>query len=105
MLAEHDIQPRLSRGPLAPATLARVTLDPAVAIVMLLASVAAFRQPFDSHYLVLMIVAFSLTFPGTAPRDMTVAGLARDIFASWLVVVLLLLLLGWATQSLERKQS
>ncbi len=102
MLAEHDIQPRLSRSPLAPATLARVTLDPAVAIVMLLASVAAFSQPFDSHYLVLMIVAFSLTFPGTAPRDATVAGLARDIFASWFVVVLLLLLLGWATQSLER---
>jgi putative colanic acid biosynthesis UDP-glucose lipid carrier transferase len=102
LLAEHDIQPRLSRGPLASATLARVTLDPAVAIVMLLASVAAFSQPFDSHYLVLMIVAFSLTFPGTAPRDATVAGLARDIFASWFVVVLLLLLLGWATQSLER---
>jgi putative colanic acid biosysnthesis UDP-glucose lipid carrier transferase len=102
LLAEHDIQPRLSRSPLAPATLARVALDPAVAIVTLLASVAAFSQPFDSHYLVLMIVAFSLTFPGTAPRDATVAGLARDIFASWLVVVLLLLLLGWATQSLER---
>jgi len=102
LLAEHDIQPRLSRSALAPATLARVTLDPAVAIVMLLASVAAFSQPFDSHYLVLMIVAFSLTFPGTAPRDATVAGLARDIFASWFVVVLLLLLLGWATQSLER---
>ena len=101
MLAD-DIQPRLARSPLAPATLARVTLDPAVAIVTLLASVAAFSQPFDSHYLVLMIVAFSLTFPGTAPRDATVAGLARDIFASWVVVVLLLLLLGWATQSLER---
>jgi putative colanic acid biosynthesis UDP-glucose lipid carrier transferase len=102
LLAEHDIQPRLSRSPLAATTLARVTLDPAVAILMLLASVAAFSQPFDSHYLVLMIVAFSLTFPGTAPRGATVAGLARDIFASWLVVVMLLLLLGWATQSLER---
>ena len=102
MLAQHDIQPRLTRSPLASATLARVTLDPAVAIATLLVCVSAFSQPFDSHYLILMIVAFSLTFPGTAPRGATIAGLARDIFASWLVVVLLLLLLGWATQSLER---
>jgi putative colanic acid biosysnthesis UDP-glucose lipid carrier transferase len=100
--AEHDIHPRLARGPLAPATLARVTLDPVVAIATLLLCVSAFRQPFESHYLILMIVAFSLTFPGTAPRGATIAGLARDIFASWLVVVLLLLLLGWATQSLDR---
>jgi putative colanic acid biosynthesis UDP-glucose lipid carrier transferase len=102
LLAEHDLQPRLTRGPLAPATLARVALDPAVAIATLLLCVSAFSQPFDSHYLILMVVAFSLTFPGTAPRETTIGGLARDILASWLVVVLLLLLLGWATQSLER---
>jgi putative colanic acid biosynthesis UDP-glucose lipid carrier transferase len=101
-LAQHDLHPRLSRGVLAPATLARIALDPTVAIAMLLLCVSLFSQPFDRHYLVLMIVAFSLTFPGNAPRGATVAGLARDILASWLVVLLLLLLLGWATQTLDQ---
>jgi putative colanic acid biosynthesis UDP-glucose lipid carrier transferase len=102
LLAEHDIHPRISRGPLASSTLARIALDPVVTIAMLLLSVAVFSQPFDRHYLVLMIVAFSLTFPGNAPRGASIASLARDILASWLVVVLLLLLLGWATQTLTQ---
>ena len=101
MLAD-DIQPRLSRGPLAPATLARIALDPVVAIAMLLLSVSVFSQPFDRHYLILMIVAFSLTFPGVSPRSANVGDLARHILGTWVVVVLLLLLLGWATQSLDQ---
>jgi putative colanic acid biosynthesis UDP-glucose lipid carrier transferase len=96
------MQPRLSRGPLASSTLARIALDPAVAIGMLLLSVSLFSQPFDRHYLILMIVAFSLTFPGNAPRGASIGVLARDILASWFVVLLLLLLLGWATQTLNQ---
>jgi putative colanic acid biosynthesis UDP-glucose lipid carrier transferase len=102
LFAEHDAYPRLTRGVLAPATLARIALDPVVAIGMLLVSVSAFSQPFDRDYLILMIVAFSLTFPGTAPRGVTIVGLARDVLSSWVVVLLLLLLLGWATQTLEQ---
>jgi putative colanic acid biosynthesis UDP-glucose lipid carrier transferase len=79
--------------------LARIALDPLVAIGMLLACLYVFREPFEGRYVILMVLVFALTFPGTWPRRAGFAALAADILASWAVVVMLLLLLGWATQT------
>jgi putative colanic acid biosynthesis UDP-glucose lipid carrier transferase len=75
-------------------------LDPAVVIVALLACTAAFDQSFDAPYMILALIVFSLIFPGSSPRRATLPGLAGDVLASWLVVVALLFLLGWATRTL-----
>ena len=81
--------------------LARIALDPVVAIGMLLACLYIFREPFEGRYVILMVLVFALTFPGTWPRQAGFASLAADILSSWAVVVVLLLLLGWATRTAD----
>ena len=101
MLATHHLPSRLLHSQLAPAALVRVALDPLVAIGMLLLSTSAFRVSFDGHYLILVVLVFALTFPGTSPSSVSLSGLARAIFVNWLVIGVLLLMLGWATRTLE----
>lgn len=79
--------------------LARIAIDPLVAIGMLFACLYIFREPFEGRYVILMVLVFALTFPGTWPRRSGFAALAADILSSWTVVIALLLLLGWATQT------
>jgi putative colanic acid biosynthesis UDP-glucose lipid carrier transferase len=100
LLAAHDVQPHLLRSQLTLAALLRIALDPTVAIGTLLAAGLAFGEPLDGHYLTLMVVVFSLTFPGSVPRGTTIRRLAGDVLTGWLVIVALLLLLGWATGTL-----
>jgi putative colanic acid biosysnthesis UDP-glucose lipid carrier transferase len=100
LLAAHDTQRQLVERQLAPVALAQAMLDPAVVIVALLACTAAFDQSFDAPYMILALIVFSLIFPGSTPRRAKFPGLAGDVLASWLVVVALLFLLGWATHTL-----
>src|SRR5690242_4344720 len=100
LLAANDTPRPLVERQLAPVALAQAMLDPAVAIAALLACTAAFDQSFDAPYMILALIVFSLVFPGSAPRSSRLAALAGDILASWLVVVGLLFLLGFATRTL-----
>ena len=102
LLAAHDTRPRLLPSQPAPAALVQVALDPVVTIGMLAISVFAFGEPFESSYLILALLVFSLTFPGSAPEGTSIRRLAGDVLASWTVVVALLLVLGWATRTLGR---
>ena len=101
MLAAHHLPSRLLHSQLAPAALVRVALDPLVAIGMLLLSAFAFGDSFDSHYLILVVLVFALTFPGTSPNSTSLPALARAIIANWLIIGALLLSLGWVTQTLD----
>ena len=61
----------------------------------------AFGGSFDGACLIVALLVFAMTFPGTMARDGARAGeLALDIVTGWAMVVLLLALLGWATQTL-----
>ncbi len=57
-------------------------------------------QAFEGSYLILALIVFSLTFPGTPPKSISLRGLVGDVMSSWFVVVALLLLIGWATRTL-----
>jgi putative colanic acid biosynthesis UDP-glucose lipid carrier transferase len=60
-----------------------------------------FNGRFDGPYLILALLVFSMMFPGSAARDAGTTGeLLRGIVPGWLTVVLLLLLLGWASETL-----
>src|SRR5438876_357282 len=85
---------------LAPAALVQATLDPLVVIGALLLSAFAFGKTFEGPYLILALIVFSLTFPGTPPKGTSLRALAGDVMSSWFVVVALLLLIGWATRTL-----
>ncbi len=101
MPAFHDTQPHLLHSQPGPSALLRATVDPAVAIGTLLISVQWFEGQIDGRYVILALLVFSLTFPGSLARDTESAGgLIRDIVTSWLAIIALLLLLGWASETL-----
>jgi putative colanic acid biosynthesis UDP-glucose lipid carrier transferase len=92
---------RLLRSQPGPGKLARAALDPIVATATLAGAVAAFGGSFDGACLILALLVFAMTFPGNLSRDGAPAGeLALDIAGGWAMVVALLLLLGWTTQTL-----
>jgi putative colanic acid biosynthesis UDP-glucose lipid carrier transferase len=94
--------PPLLRSQPGPGRLARAALDPLVATATLAAAVAAFGGGFDAACLIVALLVFAMTFPGTLAREGGRAGeLALDIVSGWAMVVGLLLLLGWATQTLQ----
>jgi putative colanic acid biosynthesis UDP-glucose lipid carrier transferase len=93
---------RLLRSQPGPGRLARAALDPLVATGTLAAAVAAYGGSFDGACLIVALLVFAMTFPGTMARDGARAGeLALDIATGWAMVVGLLLLLGWATQTIQ----
>ena len=100
MLAAHQSHRLFLDHRLAPAALVQATLDPLVAIAALLLSAFAFGKTFEGPYLILALIVFSLTFPGTPPKGTSLRALASDVMSSWFVVVALLLLIGWATRTL-----
>src|SRR5713226_6170545 len=100
LLAAHPSHRPFLDHRLAPAALVQATLDPLVAIGALLLSAFAFGKTFEGPYLILALIVFSLTFPGTPPKGTSLRALAGDVMSSWLVVVALLLLIGWATRTL-----
>ncbi len=94
-------QPRLLPSQPSPAVLVRAAVDPAVAIGSLLACAFWFDGRFGGSHLILVLLVFSMTFPGNLARDTaSAAALALGIAIEWLAMVALLLLLGWASGTL-----
>ncbi len=102
MLQFQNTQPRLLPSQPGPVTLLRSAVDPAVAIVCMMVSVLWFDGRFGGPYLILALLVFSMTFPGNLARDTASNGeLIRSILAGWAAIIGLLLLLGWASQTLS----
>jgi putative colanic acid biosysnthesis UDP-glucose lipid carrier transferase len=81
--------------------LAHAAVDPAVAIATLGAAVTFFGGRFDGACLILALLVFAMTFPGSLARPSEGAGeLMLDIVTGWAAIVALLLLLGWASRTL-----
>lgn len=101
MIAAEDLQFRQFQTPPGPAVV-RIAIDSAVAIGTLLASLMWFDGRFDGPYLILALLVFSMTFPGTPGREFASSGaLFRVIVTRWLTIIGLLLLLGWTTRTLD----
>ena len=101
MIAAHPRQLKLTQGPLTLAGFVRILLEPAVAMGTLAAAAAWYDVTTTASYLILGLLVFSLTFPGRAPRSSSPGGIARDVLSDWILMVALLLLLGWATHTLD----
>ena len=98
----HDARTPLLQFRLGPADLVRTALDALVAIGTLFACVLAYGGQLDGASLILALLVFAMTFPGRPARDTAGAGaLALDILGDWLAVAALLLLLGWASRTLD----
>ncbi|HEX7052810.1 MAG TPA: undecaprenyl-phosphate glucose phosphotransferase [Burkholderiales bacterium] len=75
-------------------------LDPLVAIGTLAAVTAALGARFDGACLILALLVFAMTFPGSLARERAGPGeLALEVITGWLAVLGLLALLGWASHT------
>ncbi|HEV7913521.1 MAG TPA: undecaprenyl-phosphate glucose phosphotransferase [Albitalea sp.] len=72
-----------------------------MSIATLAAAVSFFGGRFDGACLILALLVFAMTFPGSFARESGSAGeLMLDIVTGWLATVALLLLLGWASRTI-----
>ena len=101
MIAAHTRQLKLTHGPLTLAALLRILTEPAVALGTLAGACAWYGVVSTAPYLILGLLVFSLTFPGRAPRSPSPGGIARDVLNDWILMGALLLMLGWATRTLD----
>ena len=93
-----------------PGPLLQAALDPLVVIGSLAGALSFFGAEFNGACLILALLVFAMTFPGgvtgSGRRDSASAGgppgdLMLDIVTGWVAIVGLLVLLGWATRTIE----
>ena len=89
--------PLAIRRQFSAAGLLRISLDALIAVGALLATAAWFGEPVEGPYLVLALIVFSLTFPGTAYGADSLGALSRDVILNWLVVVVVLFFFGYVS--------
>jgi len=92
--------PRLMRGGGSITTLVKHAVEPVVVVGSLLLIAKAYGESIDQLYVVLSLIAFSLTFPGSWPEG-RYWKMANHILVSWAVIFGLLILLGYATGTLR----
>jgi putative colanic acid biosynthesis UDP-glucose lipid carrier transferase len=98
--AEHGFV--ASAPPLAVSSLIASLLEPVIAISALLVATLAFGEPIDTATRLLAAITLLLLFPGSNRFFDTAWRAAFDIAAAWLTVVSVLLLCGYATNTLHR---
>jgi len=89
-----------------PGPLLQAALDPLVVIGTLAGALSFFGAEFNGACLILALLVFAMTFPGglvkaDARRGEHSGDLILDIVTGWLAVAVLLLMLGWATRTLD----
>jgi putative colanic acid biosynthesis UDP-glucose lipid carrier transferase len=100
MLAGARSSQSLVRGQLSLLSLIRMSLDPLLIVGSLVVITLALGERFDAPTLVLALIAFSLTFPGSLSLVANPWTHLKDILVSWGVIVLILLFFGYATKFL-----
>ena len=96
---------RLLHSQPGPGALLQAAVDPFVSIATLAAAAWFFGGRFDGACLILSLLVFALTFPGSLARPedgmrVRAGELMLDIVTGWVAIVALLLLLGWASRTL-----
>src|SRR5665647_215463 len=88
-----------TQGPLGNNMLSAVEaiLDPAALALSLWLVSAGIEGELLPPYLILAVIVFSITFPGTSRLQFSIKRLVFDVLYSWFWVALLLLFLGFAT--------
>jgi putative colanic acid biosynthesis UDP-glucose lipid carrier transferase len=92
---------RLSVGRDQLLNLAEILLDPVVLSLSLWIVALVVEGSLGRHNIILSIIVFSLTFPGSSRLTTTPWRVVRNIAMGWLTVTALLLLFGWGSRYLE----
>jgi putative colanic acid biosynthesis UDP-glucose lipid carrier transferase len=89
------------RKPLTPAMAVKMLLDPTLIIASLFSIASYYGETIDRNYVLLSMVIFALTFPGTWAKRASIVSEAMHILASWPMLVGILLFFGYATTFLQ----
>src|SRR3954463_13382616 len=77
--------------------LIEITLDPLVLALSLWAVALAIEQHIAPRHVILSVVVFAVTFPGSANLTRSVASMLRHIALSWLTISGILFVFGYLT--------
>jgi putative colanic acid biosynthesis UDP-glucose lipid carrier transferase len=88
-------------APQSVTSLVAAFLEPSISVLVFLAVSAWFAEPIVRSDLTLCLLIFALTFPGRNRFWDRPLNAAVDISTSWLSLLVILLLCGYATRSLE----
>lgn len=91
---------RLIRGGESISSLVKHMVEPVVVVGTLLLAAAVYGELLDQLYLILSLIAFSLTFPGSWPEG-RYWKMANQIIVSWVVTLGLLVVFGYVTGTLS----
>lgn len=91
---------RLIRGGKSIFSLVKHMVEPVVVVGVLLFTAAVFGESVNQLYLVLSLIAFSMTFPGSWPEGRYLK-MANQIAASWAAIYGLLVVFGYVTGTLS----
>ena len=101
MLAALGRQQNLLRARLSLVSLLGVVLEPVVMLGMLAAVTAYHDEAFGAPYVILALIVFSLSFPGTSRLRSGPFVIVRDVALGWALLAALLLLFGYASDYLK----
>ena len=79
-------------------TVIETVLDPIILVLSLYALALYFEKSVSPAYMILSIIVFSLTFPGTSQFRIPITRVIFNILFQWFWIISLLLLIGFATE-------
>ena len=97
MFAALDRHQPLLKTQLTLTSVLEALLDPVVIVLALLVSAASFGETLDAPYIVLVLIVFSMTFPGVSRLRDSAEKLLRDLVLYWTALAGILLLFGYGS--------
>jgi len=101
MFANLQRQQKLMSAKISLLSLGNAFLDPLLIIFSLLVAVAWADESFDRSYVILSLIAFSISFPGESRHDKSLRAATLDIAIGWAGIVALLVIFGYASDYLK----
>lgn len=101
MLSALSHQQNLLRSRLSIHSLLGIFLDPLIIVASLFGATLFHREKIDAPYIILALIVFSLSFPGTSRLNDRFRMLLRDIVINWCLLAAILLFFGYASGYLK----
>ena len=101
MFATLQRQQKLMSAKISLLSLGNAFLDPLLIILSLLAVLVWVDEGFDRSYVILALIAFSISFPGESRHDKSLRAATLDIVIGWAGIVAILVFFGYASDYLE----
>lgn len=101
MFEDRSFKRTFYSAPQSVTSLVAAFLEPAASVVTYLAVAQLFGEPILRSSLTLCLIVFVLTFPGQNRFRENLVAAGVDIVSSWLVLLAILSLCGYATRSLQ----